>query len=128
MIDKKFIDSAVQIRKKYLKLRGGLDSYELQLKNLVAGFQDLVGQLSKIQEDIDTKKVTEAEDARNKILKVVADYKDKMDKINGKIQSIDSDVQKLKKEELELYNQIKRKHPSLNDPEIVEEISKSIEA
>lgn len=123
MIDKKYIKSAVRIRKDYLNLMNGLNNYQSQAQTLASDLQNIVTQFTKIQEDIDNKKITKAEDAESKIMKVISELETKMGKITSKITSLDSDVEKLKKEELELYHQIKRKYPQLQDSEIVAEIS-----
>ena len=128
MIDKKFIESAIRIRKEYLIVRNGINNYDQISKKLVSDLSGTMDDFKKLSEDIDNKSITNAETAQAKIFVVIQDLETKMNKIISKIDSLNEDIEKLKKEELELYNQIKKKHPSLQDSDIVKEISQFLSA
>jgi predicted nucleic acid-binding Zn-ribbon protein len=119
MIDKHFIDSAVEIRKEWVRLIRSLDGYQVQIEKAQRA-------ISEKKEDIEafSKKNLSIKDIEftQFIEKIFNDIETQALIIESRMKPLNDDIEKLKKEELKLYHKIKRFHPNLTDEEIKQDI------
>ena len=124
MIDQQLIESAKQIRKRYLKAMSDLGIYEQDVRNLANFLQEKSKVFEKIK-DVELKKKPSKEELE-KVTRLIVDeitsIEDEEQKIIKKVESINVEMGKLQKEEEILYQTIKKRYPSLSDKEIKEEI------
>jgi len=124
MIDQQLIESAKQIRKRYLKAMSDLGVYEQDVRNLANFLQEKSKVFEKIK-DVELKKKPSKEELE-KVTRLIVDeitsIEDEEQKIIKKVESINVEMGKLQKEEEILYQTIKKRYPSLSDKEIKEEI------
>jgi uncharacterized coiled-coil DUF342 family protein len=122
MVDEKFLQSAIRIRRTYLNLTSDLNFYksslESKLKNIQESYQridDLINSLKKQhnQNDDEVKQVKTIMKQLNKLDKIA-------DELNSDVNPINEQIESLAKEEQELYNRIREKHQELSEAEIVE--------
>lgn len=124
MIDNRFIQSAREIRRKYLNYMKEIRSYEKDVRDLITFLNEKAKNLEKItkidpkhrktQEDID--KLT------NTILMEISSIEEEEKKISDKISKINSSLKQLSIEEDMLYQNLKRKYPNFTDEELKNEI------
>ena len=99
MVDEKFLQKAISIRRTYLKLMNNMDLYRAK-----------VGQVSERLDGT---------------LKKIDDYQNEL-KSNSKNQKTNLSeteiFEKLAKDEMELYRQIVDSHPNLTEDQIVEKV------
>jgi hypothetical protein len=124
MIDKQLIESAKQIRKKYLKAMSDLGIYEQDVRNLANFLQEKSKVFEKIK-DVELKKKPSKEELE-KVTKLIVEeitaIENEEQKILKKVESINVEMGKLQKEEEILYQTIKKRYPNLSDKEMKEEI------
>ena len=124
MIDQQLIESAKQIRKRYLKAMSDLGVYEQDVRNLANFLQEKSKVFEKIK-DVELKKKPskeELEKVTRLIVEEITSIEDEEQKIIKKVESINVEMGKLQKEEEILYQTIKKRYPKLSDKEIKEEI------
>ena len=127
MIQEIFLKKAVQIRKDYLRLRSGINFYENSIKDLLKMIENKSQELNDFKEDLDKSKITDAEEAKSKLLKIIMDIENEYNSSNFQINKIDKDIEKLKQEELELFRQIRQRYPEMSDKEIKQEVQNYLE-
>jgi chromosome segregation ATPase len=129
MIDQQLIESARQIRKRYLKAMSDLGIYEQDVRNLANFLQEKSKVFEKIK-DVELKKKPSKEELE-KVTRLIVDeitsIEDEEQKILKKVESINVEMGKLQKEEEVLYQTIKKRYPKLSDKEIKEEIQSYLE-
>lgn len=122
MIDERFIKRAIEIRRTYLKVNKDMNSYEKSAKQILGVLQDTLKRVDSLQEDINSKKVNNAEDASKKLLVILEDVEKEGARLEKMVDPLNSEIEKLKDEETELYRLIREKHIGMTDDQIVKEI------
>jgi TolA-binding protein len=119
MIDKHFIDSAVEIRKEWVRLIRSLDGYQLQVDKAQRAISE-----KKQEVEAFSKKDLSLKDPQVKefVEKVFNEVEYQANVIESKIKPLNQDIEKLKVEELRLYQSIKKTYPNLSDDEIKSQI------
>jgi hypothetical protein len=119
MIDKHFIDSAVEIRKEWVRLIRSLDGYQLQVDKA----QRAIGE-KKQEVEAFSKKDLSLKDPQVKefVEKVFNEIEYQANIIESKIKPLNDDIENLKKEELRLYRNIKQIYPDIPDESIKSQI------
>lgn len=129
MIDKQLIESAKFIRKDYLSLSNDLNKYHDDVKSLGNFLLKKVEELSKYNDDV-VKKMKNQDDiskVTSFILKEIEGIEDEEKKLVKKVESVNADLEKLRKDEIMLYNTIKERYPNLSDDDIKKEIHSHLE-
>ncbi len=129
MIDKQLIESAKFIRKDYLTQSKKLAKYYEDVKHLGSFLLKKVDELKKFN-DTSIRKIKNNDDlskVTNHILKEISEIEVEERKVRERVEKINVDLEKLKKDEENLYIEIKDRHPNLTDDEIVKEIHKHLD-
>jgi len=127
MIQERFLQSAVNIRRTYLKVSSSLDKYHKKAKDTLEVLNNTLKKIEKLQETVEKAnsgkdtKITEQE-ALSQLLKIIQDVEDEGKTIEKLTDPINQQIEKLALEEQELYKQIKSTHPNLTDDQIVESV------
>lgn len=128
MIDEQLILSAKEIRKKYIKALDSLNVYEKDIKNIVEFLKQKAKNLEVIQ-DVDLKKKASKEELARiskLIVEELTQIEDEEKRLLKRVESINSEIQNLQKEEQLLYTTIKTRYPKLTDDEIIKEIQRNL--
>ena len=124
MIDQFYIDSAIIIRKEYVSLTSSLDIYRDELKEIADIFLETAKDLEKYNKTILKEKSVEV------VKSFIVDKLDHLEiesgKLAMKINPINDKIEKLKAEEVTLYNTLVSKYPELSPSEIRSEIQDRI--
>jgi hypothetical protein len=125
MIDEKYLQMAISIRRTYLKLINNLDLYRSRALQIADRLEDTVKKL-----DVFNKEVEESSKSKNnqisqvevfeRLLKMIDEVEDEGKRLENLIDPINIEIEKLAKEEMELYRQIVDGHPKLTEDQIVE--------
>lgn len=124
MIDKHYIDSAVKIRKEYLGLNSKLENCHTQIKAIASSLMKETEELDKLKDNLAQYKTPE--DAQEAIFMKLNDIDLQHKKINDIYKPINDRIEELRKQEVILYENIKRAYPNLSQEQIVESINKYI--
>jgi predicted nucleic acid-binding Zn-ribbon protein len=123
MIHEKFLVSAVNIRRTYLKVSDDLNVYHEKAKDMLDILNKTVSDIDSLKETVvkansGKTKMTDQE-ALQKLLKIIQGVEDEGKSIENITDPLNKQIEKLAKEEQELYEQIKMAHPNLSDEQIV---------
>ena len=119
MINEQFLQSAVRIRRTYLKLSNNMNLYHKQATKLSEILDENIQKLSKIEEDIKDKKM-DSKQAVDSLLELISNIEKQSDDLEKITDDLNKEIELLSKEEQELYRSIKEKHSELTDEQIIE--------
>lgn len=126
MIDKFYIDSAKQIRKEFIRLSSMLVYHEEDLRKISELLLETSRELQEYSDNqIDKEKNVDT--IKNYIVSKLEYLDDESNKIAKRINPINEGIEKLKQDEMTLYNTIKNKYKDLSDEDIISEIQKNLE-
>lgn len=124
MIDEKFYQAAINIRKTYIRLTSDIESYksmmESSLKKLTRSIVDIENLQKELKES--RKKGKDYENNMNSVEvlnRVINDVEEEGIRIERFIDPINKDIEKLAEEEQMLYRSICEAHPNLTESQIV---------
>jgi len=127
MIDESFVQASIKIRRTYLKLTNNMDFYKTQAERLSKNLDDIVGRLQKLQLDLnDDKKNIQSETAISEVTKILKSLDDEGKSLEGAIDPINDEIEKLSIEEQELWRMIKEKHYDLPEDDIINYIKQRL--
>ena len=116
MIDKIYLDRAIELRKEYLTLNSNLKNYEGMINNLSGKVEDTISNLQDIIDNIDK---SSSEEVQKKSMEYLISLEEETQKIQRFVDPINKKLESLQKEEQALYGQIKTNYPGLEDKEIL---------
>ena len=124
MIEDALIESARLIKLEFNNLNDVLSGYEEEVRKVANLF-------IKISEDLKdiTKEISKSDtigDIKKRVMSKMNELEIESEGISSKISNISNKLEKLKKEENDLYVVIKKRYPSMSDDDIKKEIQKRI--
>ena len=127
MVDEKYLQMSITIRRTYLKLINNLDLYRSRALQISERLEDTVKKiddLNKEAEESAKKKNTNISQIEvfEKLLKIIDEVDDEGKRLENLISPINVEIEKLAKEEMELYQMIVDSHPNLTEDQIVESV------
>lgn len=122
MIQEFLLKKALNIRKEYNKITNDINIYE----NMVSGILKSLGknseELEGLKKKIDDNKLTDVEFAKSEMLKIILDLEQEANRTGEHINRLNRDIEGLRKQELDLYREIKEKYPEMSDEQMKKEI------
>jgi predicted nucleic acid-binding Zn-ribbon protein len=125
MINEQFLQRAIDIRKTYLRLTNNMDDYLEKVSNVSDRLEKTVVEITEIEEKYKDKKGSgnmSSDQTLKELLKVL----DKVDRegktLESLVEPLNKEIEKLSKEEVELYRLIREKHSNLTEDQIVESV------
>lgn len=127
MVDEKYLQMAISIRRTYLKLSNNLDLYSsraLQISDrLEETIKKLEGFNKEIEENSKSKNTkTSQVEVFERLLKMIDEVEEEGKRLENLVSPVNIEIEKLAKEEMELYKQIVDNHPKLTEDQIVESV------
>jgi predicted nucleic acid-binding Zn-ribbon protein len=127
MVDEKYLQMSITIRRTYLKLINNLDLYRSRALQISERLEDTVKKiddLNKEAKESAKKKNTNISQIEvfEKLLKIIDEVDDEGKRLENLISPINTEIEKLAKEEMELYQMIVNSHPNLTEDQIVESV------
>ena len=115
--------TAISIRRTYLKLINNLDLYHNRALKVSSNLEETLSKLDKIQDGLDSKDIkTSNKETLDKILDILQEVEDEGKKLETLIEPVNAEIEKLGREEQELYRQIVEHHPELTEDQIVNSV------
>lgn len=126
MIREDFLERAITIRRTYLSLTKNLDSYLNKVEGVSKRLEKTMDSINKLEEDF-LKETNQDLKYKNEkslkdLLSIIDTIEDEGKKLESIISPLNKDIEKLSKEEVELYNLIKQTHSNLTENQIVESV------
>ena len=125
MIDEIFIQSSLKIRREYLKISNNMDMYQKRAKEVVNLLEKTIGELEDLQKKVKGKDLTSDESVKN-LLEILQNVEDEGQQLESLVDPMNKEIEKLAKEEQELYRQIRLKHSELTEDQIIEDVKKRL--
>ena len=124
MIDNKFIEGARQIKNQYSRIHEELEAGKKELGDLSSYLIEKAKELEIFNEDVIKKAKSKEEIAEisNKLLGQLTEIEEREKSMTKQVNSSNEKLDKLKAEEFDLLQQIKRKYPLLSNDQIRKEI------
>jgi predicted nucleic acid-binding Zn-ribbon protein len=126
MVDEKYLQKAISIRRTYLKLINNMDLYRaraLQVSERLDGtLKKIDDYQNELKENSKSQKAVNETEIFEKLLKIIDEVEDEGKRLEKLIEPINLEIEKLAKEEMELYRQILDGHPNLTEDQIVEKV------
>ena len=124
MIDEKFLIAAVNIRKTYIRLLNDLDKYHEKAKETLESLESIYKKLDNLENDIKKPENSKNEgfSGVNEIMTIINNIEEEGKRLEKLIEPVNFEIEKLAKEEIELYNQILDGHSNLTEDQIVEKV------
>ena len=131
MVDEVFLQRAVSIRRSYLKVTNNINFYTTKVNGVISALDDILEKLSKLQESATDEKVKNdratTEKTAMELNNIITELELEGKKLEGYIDPLNKEIEKLALEEQELYRQIKEKNSHLTDEQIIEAVRKRLE-
>ena len=125
MIATFYIESAKTIRSQFLNLSQQLEKHQGELKQISQLLLDTARELEDYNNN-GIYKETSMESIKTYIVTKLDKLDSESNKLAKKINPINEAIEKLKQDEVQLYQAIKDKYPNLTDLEIQQEIKKHL--
>jgi hypothetical protein len=129
MIDEKYLQMAINIRRTYLKLINNMDLYRARALQVSERLNETLKKLDSFNDKLsnrnakDEKKINLSEkEIFENLLKIIDEIDDEGKKLESLISPVNIEIEKLSKEEMELYRLIVDNHPMLTEDQIVEKV------
>jgi lipoate-protein ligase A len=132
MIHEKFLQSAVNIRRTYLKVSNNLNMYHNRAKDMISSLNETLEKIENLKEVVENSKkqggtkITE-EQAIQELIKIIQEVEDEGKKIESFTDPMNKEIEKLALEEQELYQQIIHAHPNLTEEQIINSVKDRLE-
>ena len=128
MIDEFYIQSAINIRREYLKLSNNMELYQKRAYDVVNMLEDTINKLNELQSKLNNKITPLAtNDSLNELLVILKNVEDEGVRLELLVEPINKQIEKLSKDESELYSKIRNKYPDLPEAIIVESVRERLE-
>lgn len=123
MIQEIYLKKALNIKKEYLSIINNIDEYEKFAKKLLSTISSKSKELLDLQKRIDEKKVNSVDLAKDELMKIIINLEEEANGIESIINSMNSRIDNLKKDETSLYRELKERYPDISDKDLKEEIN-----
>lgn len=131
MIDENFLQSAVRIRRTYLKMSNSMEFYRKSAEKIVERLDETIKKVEVIQQEAENSKKNRsssfsAEESLNKMLKILEEVDIEGKRLEELVDPLNKEIEKLALEEQELYRLIKERHYNLTDEQIIESVKQRL--
>jgi hypothetical protein len=127
MIDERYIQKAISIRRTYLKLINNMDLYRARALQVSERLDGTLKKLDDYRAELKANSKNEKSNLSEveifeKLLKIIDEVEEEGQRLEKLVEPINLEMEKLAKEEMELYRQIVDSHPNLSEDQIVEKV------
>ena len=125
MIDSKYLESGLRIKKESEKALLLINKEEKKLKDINEKLVNITKELEEMGKDIE-KKYNSPEDAKIDIFKKLNDIEVQSARLNKALEPLNKKMESLRKEEDHLWNTVKERYPNMEEDDIVKEFQNYI--
>lgn len=126
MIDEIYLQNAVRIRRTYLKLSNNMDLYQKKAQTVSKKLDETIAKIDELQLKAEESRNNKNDNDSNyylmELMKILNQVEEEGEALESLVNPLNSEIEKLALEEQELYRQIKEKHYSLSDEEIIKQV------
>ena len=123
MIDLKYKEGAKVLRNEYIGLNKKLQFHQKEFNDIQQVLQNYIKEFMEYETNLkNNPNETNVEGIKKEIEIKLSNLEKELNMITSKINPISNRISKMKKEEEQLFNQIKEKYPNILDEDIINEI------
>tara|TARA_X000000368_G_scaffold178970_1_gene141280 strand:+ start:2418 stop:2828 length:411 start_codon:yes stop_codon:yes gene_type:complete len=130
MIREDFLLRAVRIRKNYLSLTNDLDNYLSKVEDVSDRLEKTIDEITKIEKEYENSDKKngkfESDKTLKELLKIIEKVENEGKRLESIVNPLNKEIEKLSKEEVELYKLIKQNHSNLNEEQIVNSVKERL--
>lgn len=132
MIREDFLLRAVRIRKNYLSLTNNLDVYLSKVESVSDRLEKTISEITNIEQKYESsdKKDSkfESDKTLKELLKIIGNIENEGKRLETIVNPLNKEIEKLSKEEVELYKLIKQTHSNLTEGQIVNSVKTRLDS
>jgi len=127
MIDEIFYQSAIKIRRQYLKMTSSMAFYKSKAQVVSDNLSDIIKRVDEIKESSEPENSNfSTEAAVNELAKILKEVEDEAKRLEEMVDPLNSEMEKLAIEEQELWRNIKEKHYNISDEDIINSVKERL--
>ena len=127
MIDEIFYQSAIKIRRQYLKITNNMSFYQNKAKIVSDNLGNIIERIDDIKVEV-TKGKSEltTESAVTELVKILREVEDEAKRLEEMVEPLNAEMEKLALEEQELWRNIKEKHYNISEDNIISSVKERL--
>jgi hypothetical protein len=127
MIDEIFYQSAIKIRRQYLKVTNNMTFYQGKAKIVSDNLTDIIKRIDDIKDSTDAEnKEFSAESAVTELAKILREVEEEAKRLEEMVDPLNSEMEKLALEEQELWRNIKERHYNISEEDIISSVKERL--
>ena len=127
MIDEIFYQSAIKIRRQYLKVTNNMTFYQGKAKIVSDNLTDIIKRIDDIKDSTDAEnKEFSAESAVTELAKILREVEEEAKRLEEMVDPLNSEMEKSALEEQELWRNIKERHYNISEEDIISSVKERL--
>lgn len=126
MVNKKYLDQALRIRKDFLKTDNKLFNLKGDLELVYRNINTTLQELIEIRDSSD--EYSTSEDFQTDVLKKLAEFEDESKRAESVLKPLNDEMESLKSEEQELYKTLVSEYPNVPEDELIKEVQSYVKS
>lgn len=123
MINENLLQSAIRIRQEYLKTSSNMKMYHEKAKEVVSILEKSIKDLDGLKNGINQNNSSDPNKSVSKLMDIIKGVEEEGNRLESLMKPMNEQIEKLQKEENELFRNMKEKHPDLSEEEIIQQVS-----
>ena len=128
MISEKFLIKAANIRRDYLKLNDDINKVENRIKSIVPFIEGQQDKLNDIRDKVEKGELKSKESFAEKALMIIMDLEKETASYEAGVDDVNKKIEKLREDEIELFNELKTKYSDIPDKELKSKINEYLKS
>ena len=124
MINEKYLNQALRIRKDYLKTNNNLLGLQEKLEQIQVELKSSLNGLTQVKDNSES--YDNEEEFRKDVLKYLKDFEIQIKEINSLYEPLNNKMENLKEEEDKLYSELIKKYPKIKEEEIINQVKEYV--
>lgn len=126
MIDEIFYQSAIKIRRQYLKITTNMSFYQNKAKIVSDNLGNIIERIDDIKVAVTEKSEITTESAIGELSKILKEVEDEAKRLEEMVEPLNTEMEKLALEEQELWRNIKEKHYNISEDNIISSVKERL--
>lgn len=126
MISENLMQSAIRIRRQYIKSSSNIELYHKRAKEIAGILDKSIKDLDVLKENMDNNKGKDPNKSLSEVVKIIKEVDDEGKRLEELMKPMNEEIEKLQKEENELFRTLKEKYPDVSEKELIKEVAERL--
>jgi hypothetical protein len=127
MIDEIFYQSAIKIRRQYLKVTNNMSFYQSKARVVSDNLGNIIKRIDDIKESTNPENSEfSTEGAVGELARILREVEEEAKRLEEMVDPLNSEMEKLALEEQELWRNIKEKHYNISEDDIINSVKERL--